>query len=244
MRDIVGQSLGAMSPGPRLNQSGVDHVSQGLSSPLHDFMVQSSLRNNMLNQWNVRNKSIDDGNISLSNITDLTLEETLEEGSSRILILVLSLILAGLIVASFVFFVILFKKDISSFTTNVFKLGPARRHSDEPENQPGLWNEDNVTLYSTIFLDDANLGGVQNNLVVDNTLSGRKSQSEYSRLKRNYGNRINSEENESENPYDKVVVNTQAKTRLAVFSQSSDDYTPHCTTSSTVYVISEFPEVF
>lgn len=32
-------------------------------------MVQSSLRNNMLNQWNVRNKSIDDGNISLSNIT-------------------------------------------------------------------------------------------------------------------------------------------------------------------------------
>lgn len=79
---------------------------------------------------------------------------------------------------------------------------------------------------------------------MDNTLSGRKSQSEYSRLKRNYGNRINSEENESENPYDKVVVNTQAINRLAVFSQSSDDYTPHCTTSSTVYVISEFPEVF
>lgn len=35
MRDIVGQSLGVMSPGHRLNQSGIDHVSQGLSSPLH-----------------------------------------------------------------------------------------------------------------------------------------------------------------------------------------------------------------
>lgn len=35
MRDIVGQSRGVMSPGHRLNQSGIDHVSQGLSSPLH-----------------------------------------------------------------------------------------------------------------------------------------------------------------------------------------------------------------
>lgn len=35
MRDIVDQSLGVMSPGHRLNQSGIDHVSQGLSSPLH-----------------------------------------------------------------------------------------------------------------------------------------------------------------------------------------------------------------
>lgn len=35
MRDIVGQSLGVMSPGHRLNQNGIDHVSQGLSSPLH-----------------------------------------------------------------------------------------------------------------------------------------------------------------------------------------------------------------
>lgn len=84
----------------------------------------------------------------------------------------------------------------------------------------------------------------QDNFVVDNTLSDSKSHSEYSRLKRNYGNRINSEENGSENPYDKLVLHTQAINRLSVSSQSSDDYTPHCTTSSTVYIISEFPEVF
>ncbi|XP_052680357.1 uncharacterized protein LOC128161171 isoform X2 [Crassostrea angulata] len=121
MRDIVGQSLGVMSQGHRLNQSGIDHVSQGLSSPLHNFMVQSLLRNYMMNQWNVGNISIDTGNISLSNMTDLTLAEASEEDSS-LLILVLSLILAGLIVASIVMTVILFKKDISSLTSNVFKV--------------------------------------------------------------------------------------------------------------------------
>lgn len=34
-----------------------------------DFMVQSLLRNYMMNQWNVGNISIDTGNISLSNMT-------------------------------------------------------------------------------------------------------------------------------------------------------------------------------
>ncbi|XP_052680356.1 uncharacterized protein LOC128161171 isoform X1 [Crassostrea angulata] len=243
MRDIVGQSLGVMSQGHRLNQSGIDHVSQGLSSPLHNFMVQSLLRNYMMNQWNVGNISIDTGNISLSNMTDLTLAEASEEDSS-LLILVLSLILAGLIVASIVMTVILFKKDISSLTSNVFKLGSARKQPDEPEDQPGLWDEDDATLYSTIFLDDANLGVAKDNFVVDNTSSDCKSQSEYSRLKRNYGNRINSEENGSENPYDKLVLHTQTVNRLSVSSKSSDDHTPQCTPLSTVYVISEFPEVF
>lgn len=34
-----------------------------------DFMVQSLLRNYMMNQWNDGNISIDAGNISLSNMT-------------------------------------------------------------------------------------------------------------------------------------------------------------------------------
>lgn len=127
---------------------------------------------------------------------------------------------------------------------DISKLGSARKQPDEPEDQPGLWDEDDATLYSTIFLDDANLGVAKDNFVVDNTSSDCKSQSEYSRLKRNYGNRINSEENGSENPYDKLVLHTQTVNRLSVSSKSSDDHTPQCTPLSTVYVISEFPEVF
>lgn len=99
---------------------------------------------------------------------------------------------------------------------DISKLGSARKQPDEPEDQPGLWDEDDATLYSTIFLDDANLGVAQDNFVVDNTSSDCKSQSEYSRLKRNYGNRINSEENGSENPYDKLVLHTQTVNRLSV----------------------------
>lgn len=53
----------------------------------HLFVVQSLLRNYMMNQWIVGNKPIDDGNISLSNITGkLTFDIDIEVGQAIMII--------------------------------------------------------------------------------------------------------------------------------------------------------------
>lgn len=53
----------------------------------HLFVVQSLLRNYMMNQWIVGNKPINDGNISLSNITGkLTFDIDIEVGQAIMIV--------------------------------------------------------------------------------------------------------------------------------------------------------------
>lgn len=98
--------------------------------------------------------------------------------------------------------------------------------------------EDEYTGYCTVAIEET-----RNSIAGDSQrLSDTGEQHyNYSHLKRNYGNRINSDERGSENNYDTVEI---TKSINKVYAIGEDKYPDKIGFSPDMYVISHFPEVF
>ncbi|XP_062578742.1 uncharacterized protein LOC134240694 [Saccostrea cucullata] len=246
MGDLVGQSLGSMQLGPSLNRSGFDHVSHGLASPVKAYIMESLGEDfQFYTEMKSEEALLKDGNFSQHNITEMTYEETANYHPS-IVIVMLALLLAGLIFVSGLLSFIIFRETLISLKINCFRFLFSK---DQPTAQTVhrlAVTENDGTTYSTIVLEEVNYTDSKHVTKTEDTLSSpdnHHQSNDYSRLKRNYGNRINSDERGSSHLYDSVEFNTNTENRDRVYSVTADTYSVQCAFPPDMYVI-HFPEVF
>nr|XP_022298146.1 uncharacterized protein LOC111107295 [Crassostrea virginica] len=214
MMDFTSQSLGAPAPGPRLNQSGMDHVGAGLSSPFQESLsktpLDASVEMTVFWETSTDRQSCQFFGLDMA---DLTIEETSYQTDNPT-ILSLSFVLAGLVFVSLVLLLVLFKENITSCkvhfsSVKIRKLqfsGSESERSQELHHvsqiePPDLVTGDDTTVYCTINLDDEGLPKELDKMEVKPSRDDHDKYL-YNILKRNYGNRLNSEENECSHHYD------------------------------------------
>ncbi|XP_061167927.1 uncharacterized protein LOC133176888 isoform X1 [Saccostrea echinata] len=256
MGDFVGHSLGSMQLGPILNKSGIDHVSHGLASPGKAYSM-ANLGKDLQSYTQAESKGImfKNGNFSQHNITEMTYEETASY-QPNIVIVILALLLAGLIFVAALLSFIIFRETLTSLKTYCFRLMVSTDQTRTDTLQrlsatactenagTASATENDGTAYSTILIEEMNHRDSKHVTATDGALGSSDNHhqaNDYSRLKRNYGNRINSDERGSSHLYDSVEFNTENRNK--VYSVTADTYSVQYAFPPDMYII-HFPEVF